>query len=211
MIVTEIPVSIELPKPKNPRTAGIHVSAIIRCIATESGILSAKWAEELSLVDVREITDPVAILRISIGLAWEEFYSKLLPDVDDHPCEMELDGIYMTHDGESVSVVMSNNEEFMAIVCHEYKSTYKSTKTVGNLNTQWMWLTQVKAYCKSLGTRFAILHVLFICGDYSYPISPMLKKWQIEFSQAEIDENWDLLKDYRDSRLKLEQRSLEDV
>jgi hypothetical protein len=211
MITTEIPVKIGLPEPKNPRSPGIHVSNLIRCIATESGILDAKWAEELSLVDVRQISDPVAILRISIGLAWEDFYVNLLEDVADHPGEMELDGIYMTHDGESVSVIATEGKKQMVTVCHEFKATYKSTNTVGDLKTQWMWLTQVKAYCKALRTRHAMLHVLFLCGDYKYPISPQLKVWQVEFTQEEIDDNWTLLTEYRNYRLSLEQSSLEGI
>lgn len=203
MTATEIPVSLHLPKPLAPRSEGIHVSAIIRCIATEQGILKPEWAEDLSLSDVREITDPVAVLRINIGLAWEAHYIPLVGSIVDHPGEMVLDGIYMTHDGESVDVVLHQPGK-VVLFCDEVKATYKSTRTVGNLSSQWMWMAQCKAYCKGLGTRFARMHVLFLCGDYSYPITPLLKVWQIEFTQEEIDMNWDLLRDYRDYRLAKE-------
>ena len=85
-------------------------------------------------------------------------------------------------------------------IVHEVKATYKSTRTVGDLSSQWMWLAQIKAYCKGLDTRHARLHVLFLCGDYTYPIKPVLKVWDIEFTQEEIDANWELLRDYRDER-----------
>lgn len=209
MTVTELLISLSLPASKTERSKGVHVSGIIRCIATEHGILKPEWAEELSLVDARQITDPIAVLRISIGLAWEEWYIPTLQDVIDHPGEMEVDGIYMTHDGESVSVIVKLDRH--AIVVHEVKATYKSTKTVGDLSNQWMWLAQIKAYCKGLNTRFARVHVLFLCGDYSYPIKPMLKVWEVEFSEEEIESNWDLLRDYRDYRLGLEQASLEGI
>ncbi len=198
MITREIPVSLTLPPSKTARSAGVHVSSIIRCIATETGILKAEWAEELSLTDAREITDKVAILRISIGLAWEEHYIPLLAEVIDHPGEMEVDGVYMTHDGESVSVVASERGDRLVLKVHEVKATYKSTKTVGNLEGQWMWLAQVKAYCQGLGTRFAVIHVLFLCGDYKFPIKPVLKVWELEFTQDEIDDNWNLLRDYKE-------------
>lgn len=194
-----------LPPPDTPRSVGIHASGIIRCIATEAGILSPQYAEELSLVDVRVITDPVAILRISIGLAWEKHYIPLLLDVVDHPGEMCLDGIYMTHDGESVSSVMITPvRSHTVLMCHEIKATYKSTRTVGDdllTPSNWLWLTQIKAYCKGLGTRYACLHVLFLCGDYTYPIKPIREVWEIEFTQEEIDDTWSLLRDYRDARL----------
>jgi len=195
MVVTELPVNLTLPPPKIPRSPGQHVSGIIRCMATEMGILKPEWAEELSLVDAREITDPTTVLRILIGLGWERQYVDLLPDVVDHPSEIEYDGVYMSPDGESLSFIYK-----WVKVIHEFKSTYKSTKTVGDLTSQFMWLSQIKSYCKATDTLFAELHVLFLNGDYSYPMKPMLKKWRIEFTQQEIDDNWRLLMDYLEYR-----------
>lgn len=207
MIVTPIPVHLELPPSLSPRSEGIHVSSIIRAIATETGILKPEWAEEVSLIDARAITDPVAVLRISIGLAWEEWYLPRMLEkegVIDHPGEMYCDGIYLTHDGESLDTVIITGKKQHVLIIHEIKATYKSVKTVGDLRDQWMWMAQVKAYCKAAGTRFAQMHVLFLCGDYTYPIKPMLCRWSIEFSAEEISENWTLLTDYRDHRLEME-------
>lgn len=198
MTITEIPVELSLP-PSTGRSEGTHVSGIIRCLATELGILTPDVTEELSLSDVREIKDPTAILRILLGLAWEEKYISLIGDVDDHPREMELQGVYMTHDGESVSCVLGCNHYML--VCHEVKCTWKSARTVASaLEQQHMWMWQIKAYCKALNTRFAMLHVLFVCGDYSYPIKPTLRKWLLEFTQEEIDQNWEMLMQYKTYR-----------
>ncbi len=206
-----------LPEPKTPRSRGLHVSGIIRCIATEAGILKPELADELSLVDVRTITDKVAILRINIGLAWEEHYIPMLGDVVDHPGEMSVDGCYMTHDGESTSVIITGSYHY-ALHVHEVKATYKSAKSVSNKNTtivdaaefkwlegQWMWMAQIKAYCLASGTRYAFLHVLFLCGDYKYPITPRLEIWRIEFTQEEVDSNWETLMAYKTQRLQEEQ------
>jgi hypothetical protein len=207
MKTTEIPVIITLPPSKIPRSEGLHVSAIIRCVATETGILSPQVAEEVTLVDVREITDPVALLRISIGLAWEQYFIPEilgpLMGVVDHPGEMILDGVYMTHDGESVDLFISEtgNSLYEEII-HETKATYKSTRTVGDLATQWMWMAQVKSYCLAKKTNKAMLHVLFLCGDYSYPITPQLKCWLIEFSEDELTDNWSLLMAYKEEKMK---------
>ena len=208
---------ISLPEPKTPRGKGIHVSSLIRCIATETGILAPQWADDLSLSDVREITDPTAILRINIGLAWEEHYIPMLEGVTDHPGQMQVDGIYMTHDGESVSSILRTGNRSTLVPgkrndytlkVHEVKATYKSTKTVGDLNvpnaSTWMWMTQILAYCKGLGTRFAALHILYLCGDYSFPIKPVREVWEIEFTQGEVDQTWELLTDYRDHRVATE-------
>jgi hypothetical protein len=203
MIVTPIEIPLWLPESKTPRSPGVHVSSIIRCVATEYGILKPEWAEELSLVDVRTITDQVALVRISIGLAWEEWYipNILSPSmgVIDHPGEREVDGIYMTHDGESISTITTDKRNHYAV--HEVKATYKSTKTVGDLESQWMYLAQMKAYCQALRTRWAFLHCLFLCGDYTFPIKPLLRCWEVEFTQQEIDENWQMLRQYRDDKI----------
>jgi len=192
-----------LPESKTPRSPGVHMSGIIRCIATETGILKPEWAEEISLTDVRTITDPTAILRINIGLAWEQHYIGTLLEpygVADHPSEVEIDGIFGSPDAESVSVIFTLSGRVVKHVCHEIKATYKSTKTVGDLTSQWMWLTQLKSYCKALGTRFAVLHILFLCGDYTYPIKPVREVYEIEFTQAEVNDCWNLLRDYRDQK-----------
>ncbi len=205
MISTEIPVDLRLPVSKIPRSVGIHVSAIIRAIAGETGILKPEWVEDLSLTDIREITDPIAILRISIGLAWEEWYIPTIlgpMGVVDHPGEMHVEGVYLTHDGESLDVVLTERgDKSVIITVHEVKATYKSTNTVGDMTEEWLYLTQIKAYCKAAGTRFAKIHILFLCGDYKMPITPKLKCWALEFTQEEIEENWSLLTEYRDHRL----------
>lgn len=215
MKVELVPIQLRLPLSQG-RSPGIHVSSLIRCIALETGVLDAKWAEDLSLVDVREITDPESILRISIGMAWDEWYSQQFDWIAGHPGEMQLDGIYMTHDGESIDVLRTERQDRHVIALHEFKATYKSVNTVWrpdlgwdqSLNSQWMWLTQCMAYCKALETTIAYLHVLFLCGDYTWPQRPRLGPiegefncWRIEFPQSLIDTRWELLRDYRDHRL----------
>lgn len=210
MTSTEIPVSFKLPPSKTKRSEGVHVSAIIRAIASETGILKPEWVEEISLLDHREITDPVAILRISIGLAWEEWYipNVLGPmfNVSDHPGEMCLDSIYMTPDGESIdSVIITRNKKTGAVLrIHEVKATYKSVNTVGDPPDDPLYMMQIKSYCKASNTRFAALHILFLGGDYTYPLKPVIKCWFLEFTQEELDDNWDLMTQYRDHRMTME-------
>lgn len=210
MRIVEVPVRVVLPPPKDIRSVGVHQSAIIRCLATESGILAPEWAEELSLVDARVITDQTAILRMMIGLAWEQLYIPTIPEINHQPGELEVDGVYMTPDGESISVIITlDGRQQYALVVHECKATYKSVNTVANLDPfhkgNWMWLAQIKGYCKGKNTRFSSMHVLFINGDYTYPLKPMLKRWDIEFTQDEIDTNWQQLMEYRDGlQMRLE-------
>ena len=208
MKATLLPFSLPYPT-GDTRSDGIHVSRVIAAIAKESGILKPDVAEDLSLVEVsdregwwKKLPEGVRI-KMSMGLAWEDWYGPRLHEVAYHPGEMQVDGIYMTHDGESLDVLTSNTG-LLCLGLHEIKLTYKSTKTVGNLETQWMWLAQTRAYCKGLGTRVAFVHVLFACGDYKYPITPQLKVWRVEYTQDEINENWDLLMSYVRHRQLLE-------
>ncbi len=195
MTIIEITPTLELPPPKQARSEGVHGSNIIRSIALKVGFLDKKWATGLNLTDAHEITDPKAILRMRIGLAWEEHILPSLPDVVDHPGEMELQGIYMTHDGESVDRVFTGSRGYEVIV-HEVKVTYKSSRKAADLKSQWMWLTQMKAYCKGLNTRYARIYILFICGDYTYPIEPEYRVFEIEFTEEEINQNWSMIADY---------------
>lgn len=214
MHVTLVPSELRLPEPKAPRSFGVHASTLIRSIAIKNRILKPEFVEEISLVEVGqdqwwESLTPASRLRIAIGLAWEEWYLPTLADqgVLDHPGEMQVDGIYMTHDGESIDAIVVDKsgtwkwgsgtviDTVWVPSIHEVKGTFKSTKTVGDLSTQWLWLSQTRAYCKGLRTRICYLHVLFLCGDYSFPITPQLRVWRIEYTQAEIDDNWEMLVD----------------
>jgi len=214
MKVTVDPVILAIPPSKTPRSVGVHISRIIRAIAVESGILTSERIEDLQLIEVKsgmEISDPMVAIRICMGLAFEEWYipNHLAPEgVVDHPGEWKLDGIYMSPDGEELSEIIVEGKSTYCPKIHEVKFTYKSTKTVGetedSLRGQFLWMAQLKSYCKAAGTTLADLHVLFVCGDYKFPIRPQLKRFRIEFTQEEIDINWELMTGYRDDRLAIE-------
>src|SRR4051812_36117248 len=112
IVVEQAPIVL----PQYPRTKGVHLSSIIRAVAVETGALKLELLEDLSLIsEYREITDRVALMRISIGLAWEQYYIPvMLPDCVDHPDEMKVDGIYMNPDGESVTAFVSQKEGRLA-------------------------------------------------------------------------------------------------
>lgn len=205
MKVERYPLPLPVPQSRAPRTPGIHVSSVIRNLGILNGALKLEEAAVLSLVEVgsqQEWWDglkPGDQLRIAMGLAWEEWYIPQLAvfGVVDHPGEMELDGIYLTHDGESLDLFVTETDENLYLLAvHEVKLTYKSRKTVGDFSTQWLWTTQIKAYCKAKGTNIAFIHVTYACGDYSYPITPMRDVWRIEFSQEELDETWEIITGY---------------
>lgn len=219
MITHIVPVTIR-PNAGPPRSEGMHLSRITRAIALESKILDAKYMDALSLEEVSGQSeewwnglDFGSQIRIAIGLAWDAWYlPNLGMEVVPHPGEMQIDGVYMTPDGESLDVIRVGNDLNHELAIHEVKATYKSTKTVGNMSSQWMWLAQMMGYCKGAGCRLGYMHPLFLCGNYKFPITPQIGPtkgqhtcFRIEFTQDEIDENWELHMDYVRHRLSLEQ------
>lgn len=212
MIVTPVPIVLPPPSGGLPRSQGVHVSSIIRCIATEAGILKPEWAEELSLVQVSSQTEwwdslvPSVKLRIAMGLAWEQWYIPQLTHIADHPGEMCVDDVYMTPDGESLdTIVTERGEEGYILAVHEIKLTYKSVNTVGHdLKGQYMWIAQLLAYCRGLNTTRAYLHVLFVCGNYKPAFEPQIgpikgqnTAYRVDFTPEEVEAGWRQLIDYK--------------
>lgn len=206
MITSIVPITLN-PLSGPPRSEGLHLSKITRAIALESNILDAKYMDGLSLEEVSgqseawwHALDIGSQTRIAIGLAWDAWYlPNLGMEVLPHPGEMCVDGIFMTPDGESLDIIRIGNDHNYELAIHEVKATYKSTKTVGDMSSQWMWLAQMKGYCKGAGCRVGYLHPLFLCGDYKYPITPQIGPtkgthtcFRIEFSKEEIEDSWDL-------------------
>lgn len=55
------------------------------------------------------------------------------------------------------------------------------------------YFTQVKSYAYHLETNYARLYILFVNGDYTHPFKPEILCWDVEFTDRELKENWDLL------------------
>lgn len=206
---------LNMPTGGAARSRGVHVSSLIKGLAVETGILKIQdRLEELKLVDANQelwwaTLDHASRLKISIGLAWEQWYLGQLQDtIVDHPGELCVDGIYLTSDGESLDLVASERPGISRYVMaiHEVKATYKSVNTVIDWASpkNWMWKTQIQAYCKARDTTLGWAHVLHLAGDYGYPINPHGYIYRLQFTDREINESWDKLTEYRDYRLSLE-------
>lgn len=219
MKATPIPILLRQPG-GNPRGDGIHLSGITRCMAVEMGILDAKYVEDMSLMDTSredwwDSLDEPTKIRMSIGLAWEQFYiATQLDGVMWQPGEMCVDGIYMNHDGEGLDVIITPTQQLWVPSLHEVKTTSKSTKTVGDMTTQWMWQAQTKGYLKGLSEKYSMpilrgyIHVLFLRGNWKFPYDMEIRCWQLDYTQEEIDCNWEDHIDYVRQR-RIEER--EDV
>lgn len=187
MIVTPVEHVIDIRRGGSPRAAGVHVSAVIAYIARQMGYLKSD--------DDGEVLGPAgfpvtAELRMAVGLAWEDWLAPSIPDMMYHIDNVQVDDIWMSPDGVRI--------DGDHVVLHEFKTTMKSMRGDDDMGRHWMWMAQIKAYCKAFDSRHAHLHVLWLCGDYNKPITPCYKVYGLEFTQREIDDNWGLILKHRD-------------
>jgi hypothetical protein len=175
-----------LGKSEGPRSAGLHLSTIIKALMKR-------------LQPNRFKDGPMDLTRVEIGLLFENMLERALAEkfATTRPGEVFSDeGIAMSPDG------LNPTDECL----EEYKATFMSCRegvveaVVVDGETYYIprekfahWFYQMRGYCKWLGTRKAILRVLFICGDYNRPIQPQFKSYAIEFAEQEIEDNWDTL------------------
>jgi hypothetical protein len=67
--------------------------------------------------------------------------------------------------------------------------------------TIWYWMTQFKSYCTMMDVDVTIARVLYIMGDY-HGSGPMYQVYKIQFTYAELTENWDMILRHRDEMVE---------
>lgn len=194
MTFTPVTYPINLRRDSQPRTPGIHLSGILRAIATSTGVLKID-PDEIPLDTLIATTsgDSVGLssptlMRIITGYAWEEWVSKHLPG-SFHPGEYEYDGILATPDGIQF-------RESGPPLLHEIKATYKSASREFDTHTMWLW--QAAGYLRIISEHYqetctqCVFHPLFLRGSYG-PEFPLYKPVLVEFEWAEIESYWGMI------------------
>ncbi len=155
------------------RSPGIHVSQIIRDLAFRLGHLDKKWKDA-----------PLDPARINPGFLFERALEMAFKDrLGVRIGEVMVDGIAHSLDG----VLVEDN----LVKVDEFKCTWKSMKNP--IENQWLWITQLLSYCHALDTPYAVLRVLWVNGDYSYPLSPVYQRYDLKFTKKEIEKNWGMI------------------
>lgn len=187
--------------PAPSRAPGIHVTSILRAVALKLGKLSSEWADE----DAEP--DAACRLRWAIGLAWEKWLAKRIPlmapttEFAFHRTVCKWQDIYGSPD--AVWLDWRGNDAVVGI--DEIKVTWASAKHDPTAN--WLRMAQIKAYCFMHGQELgypvtnARVWILYLNGDYTRTgkgPQPLLKAWAVEFDQAELQRNWDLVWVHRD-------------
>lgn len=164
-------------------TGTLHLSTIYRDM------------EAAALLGRGDATDPDVQAELEWyaagGYIWERAFSLAYQDAvlgGDlvRPDEWELDGIVGSPDAIRVS-------DWTLV---ELKFRWMSSNKFDALE-KWFWLEilQVKGYCHLIGTLNAELHVFFCNGDYRPP-RPRVRVVRLEFSERELEEAWQSLKNH---------------
>ena len=155
-----------------PRSSGLHLSAVIRAMLQASGKLKSYGDDSLS----EEFP-----LRMAVGMAWEDFAVTLYEEMIWQPGECCKDGIYASPDGISPVDGTTHLEEF--------KATWKSMHTRTDITQELGWMWQLMGYCHMLKLTRARLHVLWVNGNYRGS-GPMYVRYTIQFTERELKSFW---------------------
>jgi hypothetical protein len=171
---------LDLPLDRANRTPGLHQSAIIKDLLIHTN--PQRFGQD---------PDAFTLPRFLFGFMLEnllgtelmrQYYPKSRSRILLQP-EIEYDGILMTPDLFNLSRWRLG----------EFKATWISSANPIAGPRFWHWIVQIKGYLKALGARDCDLAVFHVCGDWrpAQPIQPKL--YRLRFSQAEIDQNWNML------------------
>lgn len=167
------------------RSKGVHLSGVIKEIAIRRKLLTVE----------EQIDDmPTVVL---LGIAWEDAAVQLYPHIIWQPGEVELNGIYMSPDGEHSGIFVPPNFDTPVNVLDEFKLTYKSNRNRQDIRAEQMWMMQIMGYLKAKGWLWARLHVLWACDNYVMPFRPKYIRYLIRFTQDELDRNWAMMLKYK--------------
>lgn len=164
-----------------PRSAGpgvLHLSTIYQDI--ESSI---------ALRERSEFTEKELEFFRAGGFLWERVWSQAFAEsirggAIVRPGEVYVEGITGSPDNWDIA---SNR-------VIETKCTWKSSAKFESLEKYfWLWLVQMKGYCRMVGTKEAELYVFFMMGDYRGS-GPQCNGLLLEWTEKEIEDNWKMLK-----------------
>jgi len=171
------------------RTAGVHLTDIIHDMEKSIGHNR----------NPRAMGEDKLCLYQTVGYLWEDVLTKVINAERSwaispglvRPGEIELDGIIMTPDAVDFAA-----EE--GPVLEEWKVTWRSMAR--DLESEnWHWFVQMKAYCHALKLTRANLRILYVNGDYK-PTIPKPQGYAIEFTQRELEENFQMVCNHARSR-----------
>jgi len=152
------------------RSPGLHLTGVIRHIQKVMKVQDDTFTE----LDLNHFA--------LVGRCWERYLAEQVyqPPVWIRPGELEKDGIIGSPD------VLNFEENIVG----EMKACWHSAKTP--IESEWYYLTQVKAYCHIVGFKRAIITIVYVGGTWRPP-SPIPVEYTLLFGPGELQENWEMI------------------
>ena len=179
-------------QPRPPRSEGLHASTLLKKLhPVESTITEAELRIYGLLGLAFEDRAELALLTLSQEPDW--------PWDCYRPGEVECDGIACSPD---ILLVPKQDGPLMEL---SLKVTWKSVKEAPDGPKFAYYADQSLTYGTPLGTLDGVLLVYFVNGDYGHqrkgqsgPPKPLVKGWQMRWSEQERAETWQALCNLRD-------------
>lgn len=182
MRVIEIPHGLVLCQPTEGyvRSAGLHASDIYNALYKK--LDPARYDKK----DEDGNATPFDLTKMEMGTSFEQVLEIALAArlLGERP------GEFTSPEG----VIYSPDYLFYEdeTVLGEFKCSWYSTRDAPHGPKFLKWLTQIRIYSYWLKVRKARLYVLFVNGNYKPP-SPVLKCWELLFTQRELDDEHAML------------------
>ncbi len=191
--------SLKTHKTGEDRSPGLHLSDVIKSVMQDLNPKTYGKAGSVQTFDTTTLT------RFEAGFTFEEMmehaFAARRVDVA-RVGEVELDGIAGSPDGINVTedpgIVVETKFTWKSMrgtpwPCEEHTEPMRWCESCGP--QEWdskhlAWLLQMQGYCKMLNLHRAQLWALFVNGSYSPAGSPVLRVWQFEWTQGELDATW---------------------
>lgn len=161
-----------------------HISWIVRelCIKLGHFTTSNMTPEQQTRMELGSVFED-AVVR-ALAARYEEH-------ADEYVCpgEYELDGLIGTPD--LLEIPDLKRSHITTVI--EIKLTWMSARWDPESIKFWRYWVQLMAYCKLVGTHHGQLHVCHINGDYRENRLPIYRVYGVEFTDAELSENWAML------------------
>jgi hypothetical protein len=181
--------------PRPPRSPGLHASTLLKLLhPTESTITEAELRIYGLLGLAFEDRAELALLTLSQEPDW--------PWDCYRPGEVEADGIACSPD---ILLIPKGDGPLMEL---SLKVTWKSTREAPEGPKFQYYADQSLTYSTPLQTLNGVLLVYFVNGDYGHlakgqkgkgrPPVPLIKGWQMAWSEQERAETWQALYNLRD-------------
>jgi hypothetical protein len=170
------------------RTPGLHLSGLLKYVAQTARISAY----------LDQIAEEEMPLRWALGIASEEFFASLYPDMSWQPGEV-TEPVIMTPDGISELTDFGSDSGASQFVIEEFKFRRAKRMTGESLiKNHWLWVAQGAGYCLGYGCEVVRWHVI---SAFEFP-DPVYQKFLVGFNSKELGEMRQMIERNREAAIR---------